>query len=91
MPRLDKDERELLRSVEAGEWLRVAGKKRKMQGYQNSARDTLREDQRVNIRITRQDLEAIRKLAMTEGISYQTLIASVLHKYVAGRLREQGP
>jgi predicted DNA binding CopG/RHH family protein len=45
---------------------------------------------RVNIRIARRDLEGIQKRALAEGIPYQTLIASVLHKYVSGRLVDRG-
>ncbi len=44
---------------------------------------------RVNIRISRKDLEALQKRALAEGIPYQTLMASVLHKYVSGRLVEK--
>ncbi len=90
MSKVNKDERELLRSVEAGEWRSVAGSKEELRRYHDIAGATLRKDQRVNIRITRQDLEAIKKRAVTEGIPYQTLIASVLHKYLSGRLRELG-
>jgi predicted DNA binding CopG/RHH family protein len=47
-----------------------------------------REDRRLNIRISTKDLEAIQKRALEEGLPYQTLIASLLHKYASGRLRE---
>ncbi len=90
MPKLDSEERKLLRSVEAGEWKPAPGKKRELQRYQEAARATVRKDQRVNVRISGKDLDAIKKRAVMEGIPYQTLIASVLHKYVAGRLRDQG-
>jgi predicted DNA binding CopG/RHH family protein len=43
----------------------------------------------VNIRISREELEALQKRALEEGIPYQTLMASILHKYVAGRLIEK--
>jgi predicted DNA binding CopG/RHH family protein len=43
----------------------------------------------VNIRISAKDLEALQKRALEEGLPYQTLIASLLHKYVAGRLVER--
>jgi len=47
-----------------------------------------RKDQRINIRISSKDLEAIQKRALEEGLPYQTLISSLLHKYVSGRLRD---
>jgi predicted DNA binding CopG/RHH family protein len=87
MTKLDKEEREILRSFEAGEWRRVGGPSAKAERYRGYAREMARKDARINIRISRQDLEAIQKRASEEGLPYQTLIASVLHKYAAGRLR----
>ncbi len=57
--------------------------------YEKYAEATLKKDRRVNIRISGKDLSAIQKHALDEGIPYQTLIASLLHKYVAGRLVER--
>jgi hypothetical protein len=48
-----------------------------------------RVDRRVNIRLSSGDLSDIQVRALEEGVPYQTLIASVLHKYVAGRLAER--
>jgi predicted DNA binding CopG/RHH family protein len=87
--RPDGDEAELLASYERGEWSSVEDQQAKAAEYGQYARATLKKDQRVNIRITRRDLEGIQKRALEEGIPYQTLIASVLHKYVSGRLVER--
>ncbi len=57
--------------------------------YQSYAKATFKKDRRVNIRISGKDLEALQKRALAEGIPYQTLIASLLHKYVSGRLVER--
>lgn len=86
MAKLDKEEKELLRSVEAGEWRSIPNKEAAIKRYREAARATLRKDRRVNIRISSRDLTAIQKRALAEGIPYQTLISSVLHKYVSGRL-----
>jgi predicted DNA binding CopG/RHH family protein len=86
MARLDREERELLESFERGEWRPVPKPARELRRYQRYARAALKKDKRVNIRISGKDLEAIQKRAWEEGIPYQTLIASVLHKYVHGRL-----
>ncbi len=86
--KLDPKEKELLHSVERGEWRPVPGLKSAKKRYSRYAASTLRKDRRVNIRISRKDLEAIQKRAVEEGLPYQTLISSLLHKYVAGRLRE---
>lgn len=87
--RLDRDEAELLASYEEAEWRSIEDREVRATEYAEYARATLRKDQRVNIRITRRDLEGIQKRALVEGIPYQTLIASVLHKYVSGRLVER--
>jgi predicted DNA binding CopG/RHH family protein len=89
MAKLTRAERELTRSVERGEWKPVAGLKRERTRYERYARATFKKDRRVNIRISSKDLEALQKRALEEGIPYQTLIASVLHKFVSGRLVEK--
>ena len=89
MSTLDRQERGLLASVERGEWKSVAGLARERKRYQEYAKATLKKDRRVNIRISSKDLEAIQNRAMEEGIPYQTLISSLLHKYVSGRLVER--
>lgn len=85
MARLTPEERELLKSVERGEW-RSAVSKTTLKRYVQAARHTLKKDHRVNIRISQADLEDLRVRAFEEGLPYQTLIASVLHKYVTGAL-----
>lgn len=88
MTKLDSKEKELLDSVEKGEWRSVRGLKGERRRYGRYAAATFRKDRRVNIRISTKDLETIQKRALEEGLPYQTLISSLLHKYVAGRLRE---
>ncbi len=87
MVKLDKEEKEILASVERGEWKSARPTGKELQKYLRYARNTLRKNSRINIRMPQSDLEAIRIKAIQEGIPYQTLIASVLHKYVAGRLK----
>ncbi|MEW5983647.1 MAG: antitoxin [Acidobacteriota bacterium] len=86
--KLDADEKELLESVERGEWKSARGSERGRGRYSRYATATFRKDRRLNIRLSSKDLEAIQKLALAEGLPYQTLISSLLHKYVSGRLRE---
>ena len=86
--RLDADEKELLESVERGEWRSASGGKRERARYARYSRATFRKDRRLNIRLSSKDLEAIQKRALAEGLPYQTLISSLLHKYATGRLRE---
>ncbi len=86
--KLDRDEKEILESVERGEWRPVKEKKGHRNQYARYAKATFRKDRRLNIRISSKDLEAIQKRALEEGLPYQTLISSLLHKYASGRLRE---
>ncbi len=89
MANLDQEERELLESFDRGEWRSVTGREEQFERYRQYARSTFKKDKRVNIRISTKDLEALQKRALEEGIPYQTLMASVLHKYVGGRLVEK--
>lgn len=86
--KLDAQEKEILESVERGEWRPAKGGKRERSRYATYAKATFRKDRRVNIRISSKDLEAIQKRALEEGLPYQTLISSLLHKYASGRLRD---
>lgn len=85
---LDKVEQELLDSVERGEWQSLPDLEKEGKRYQEYARATFRKDRRVNIRISEKDLLSIQQKAIAEGIPYQTLMSSVLHKYVSGRLKD---
>jgi predicted DNA binding CopG/RHH family protein len=86
--KLEQDEKEILESVERGEWRSSKATERNRRRYAGYAKATFRKDRRVNIRISSKDLEAIQKRALEEGLPYQTLIASLLHKYASGRLTE---
>lgn len=81
-----KEEREILRAYERGEFQPVKNAKSEKKRYQRYARAFLKKDKRVNIRLSTQDLQGIQLKAFHEGIPYQTLMASVIHKYVTGSL-----
>ena len=84
--KLSKQEKEIVESVERDDWHSVRGVKKQIKRYQDYARATVRKDKRVNIRMSEKDLIYLQKKAMEEGLPYQTLISSVLHRYVNGRL-----
>ncbi len=88
MSKLKKEEQELLESVEAGEWQSVADREKEVSRYREYAAATFKKDRRINIRISSRDLKALQKRALREGIPYQTLVSSVLHKFVSGQFRE---
>jgi predicted DNA binding CopG/RHH family protein len=84
--RLNKEEKEILQSVEKGQWHSVRNVKKQIQRYRGYAAATVRKDKRVNIRMSEKDLVNFQKKALEQGLPYQTLISSVLHKYVNGHL-----
>lgn len=79
----------LLEAYEKGELKSVAPSKAELRKYREAARATFVKDRRVNVRLSSPDLMDIQARAAEEGVPYQTLIASVLHKYVSGRLQEK--
>jgi len=86
-PKLSKEEKEILKSFEAGEFKSVLTPRRKKM-LQAAAEETFKKDKRINIRISSRDLESLQRRALEEGIPYQTLVSSVLHKYVSGGLHD---
>jgi len=86
---LDQDEEDILSEYERGAFKSVVTSEASLRRYREYARATLSKNQRVNIRMSSLDLADIQARAAEEGIPYQTLMASVLHKFATGRLREQ--
>ncbi len=89
MAKPDEEEQALIETFERDEWKPVQNRDAEVERYREHARATFKKDMRVNIRMSRKDLDAIQVRALEEGIPYQTLMASVLHKYVSGRLVEK--
>ncbi|MGH8001724.1 MAG: antitoxin [Brasilonema sp.] len=88
MSELEQEEKEILESFEKGEWESVGdiGRLAQLQSY---AKATLAKDKQITLRLSSLDLDAIQTKAIEEGIPYQTLISSILHKYITGRLVER--
>ena len=84
--KLNKNEKDLLASFENDEWIEVPNMQNEIKKHINYAKASLRKDKRVNIRISQKDLESIQRKAIEEGIPYQTLISSLIHKFVSGNL-----
>ena len=86
-PKLSQEEKEILDAFEAGEFKSLlTPKRRKM--LKAAAEETFKKGKRINIRISSRDLESLQRRALEEGIPYQTLVSSVLHKYVSGGLHD---
>lgn len=80
--KLDQEEKELLASYEAGEWVQVENFEEEKKLAMEAARNTLKKTKNINIRITELVLAKLKAKAQEEGIPYQTLVSSILHKYV---------
>ncbi|NQY75385.1 MAG: antitoxin [Candidatus Margulisbacteria bacterium] len=83
-------EKEILDSFNNGEWESVQNLKSELKKHSVYAKNTMKKDKRVNIRISFQDLEGVQLKAMEEGMPYQTLLTSIIHKYITGRYIEKG-
>lgn len=88
MSKLDQEEREILQAYENDKTQRASNADETRKRHQDYALAMLKKDARINIRLSSKDLRKLQKKALAEGIPYQTLIASILHKYVEGRLSE---
>ena len=86
---LDDHERELLQAIEEGQLAPIPGPIPDQVPLEEAARKTLAKSERLTIRLTRMDLQALKHCAAMEGVPYHTLISSVLHKYVTGQLVPQ--
>jgi predicted DNA binding CopG/RHH family protein len=82
------NEKELEKTIENDEWKSVANLSEMKKQFKTAAKNTLLKDQRMNIRIAQRDLEGLKTKALEEGMPYQTLVSSILHKYVTGKLKE---
>ena len=80
----DDEEKKLIAAYEGGEFRPVKDQKKAKQAAIEAARRYMRKDARINIRLSTADLEMLKRRAAEEGLPYQSLIASVLHKYVSG-------
>ncbi len=86
--KLNKEEKEILESYENDEWVSISNEL-DLKKHRLAAKNTFKKDKRVNIRISKMDLDLIQEKALIEGLPYQTLMSSVLHKYVTGRLKDK--
>lgn len=86
--KLDQEECEILEAFESGRITRSKDAAKTQERHQKYAEAMFKKDARISIRLPSKDLRGLRKKALVEGIPYQTLVASILHKYVEGRLRE---
>lgn len=82
--KLNKEDKEILEAYEKGAFHSVPNVKKEIARYREYAKSTLQKNKRINIRISEKDLIHLQRKAVEEGLPYQTLISSILHKYANG-------
>ncbi|OQK17782.1 antitoxin [Methyloprofundus sedimenti] len=87
--KLDEEEQEILNAFESGKLKSVPNVKDEIEKHRQIAAATFKKDKRINIRIANRDLSELQKLALAEGIPYQTFITSILHKFADGKYIEK--
>ena len=85
--KLDQEEVKILQDFERGELTSINNFKEAKRQLEEAAHEFLQKDKRINIRISSRDLNSLQKRATKEGMPYQTLISSTLHKFVTGKLK----
>jgi predicted DNA binding CopG/RHH family protein len=85
----DREEKEILEAYENDEFVEIPEMDSKIKRHIGYAKETFRKNKRINIRISQKDLESIQRKALEEGIPYQTLISSLIHRYIGGKLVEK--
>lgn len=83
-----KEEKDLIESIEKDEWQPISNMEEELQRSKEIAKNTFKKTERMNIRMSKIDMENLKLRAIKEGIPYQTLVSSVLHKYITGQLVE---
>ena len=83
---IDQEEKELMESIERDDWQPAKNIEKEKIKAIAAARNTLKKDKRINLRLTQKDYHQIQIKAIEEGIPYQTLISSIIHKYLNGSL-----
>ncbi len=83
--KLDAEEKDILDSFNRGEWI---SKNENLDKYKEAAKQTFAKTHRINFRVSEKDFRNMQVRAREEGMPYQTLVSSVIHKYLTGRLKE---
>lgn len=87
--KIEGEDKEILEAYEGGTFKSVPNVKKEMARYREYAKSALCKNKRINIRLSEIDIVHIQRKAVENGLPYQTLISSVLHKYADGNLIER--
>ena len=85
----DKDEHEIIESIEKGEWTSIENLEEEKKRYSKIFKNSAKKSELVKIKLTKKDLRDLKIKASIEGLTHQALIGSVVHKYLSGKLTEK--
>lgn len=88
MTAIDFEEQQLIESVESEEWKSIDNVANELKKAQQYAQNTFTQTENINIQLYQQDINKLQVKALHEGISYQSLISQIIHKYITGQLVE---
>lgn len=86
MSKIDSYEKEILEAFESGKLKKSKTEKQQIKRHVAVAEATFKKDARINIRLSSRDLRSLQAKALMEGLPYQTLVSSILHKFIDGQL-----
>ena len=89
MTKMDREEKDILDAFEKGKLKKSKNASKEIEKHRKVAEATFKKDARINSRLSYKDLRSLKAKALREGIPYQTLVSSVLHKYVDGQFVEK--
>ncbi|MBI5418124.1 hypothetical protein HZA55_09305 [Candidatus Poribacteria bacterium] len=87
--KLSKEEKDILTAYEKGKIKTVSPSKSELREIKSAAENTFRKNKRITIRLYNHDFKGIQKKAVEIGLPYQTLISSMIHRYIEGELIEK--
>ena len=85
--KLDKEELQILRDIEAGKYKSVNNLKEEIKRAREAAKNTLQKTKNINIRLPERDIQKLKAKAAENNLPYQTLISMLLRQYTKGEIR----
>ena len=82
----DEEEKNIIDAYESGKMKLSTPLKKEIENIKAIAKNTFKKDKRITIRLYDHDYKGIQKKALEMGIPYQTLISSLIHRYIEGEL-----
>jgi len=83
----DEEDRQFMEDYEAGEYIPAENQEEMIKEAVQAARNTIRKNKNINIRLSEESLSGLKKKAIHAGLPYQTIISTLIHQYVSGKIQ----